>query len=76
MTKEKTQEFKIEKMTPMPSRRERVKYPFDKMEVGDSFSIPDTESYIKLNSAASYYGEKYQKKFSISRLHMRLWRIK
>jgi hypothetical protein len=74
--------FKIEKNVPCMPWIER-KYPFNSMEVGDSFLIPDPtpEDIKKIRSAASVYGTRYKKKFSTQRDSEKLgsyrcWRTK
>ena len=61
----------------MPSKvRNKFKYPFDDMLVGDSFSVP-LDILIKVRWAASQFGKKTGKKFS-TRKHLdgaRCWRI-
>jgi hypothetical protein len=65
--------FKIEKKIPMPIGRSELsrKYPFDKMQIGDSFEFPK-EIRIKVRYAATAYGIKHQKKFTCR--SNRVWR--
>ena len=70
--------YTVESGVPIPGspRTGCYKYPFDRMAVGDSFSLkgaPDGP----VRSAASYYGKRNGKRFSVYRddgTH-RCWRI-
>jgi len=82
--------FELEKGIPVPpitsARLGLLKYPFDKLEVGDSFSIKlnEKQSYkktaMKICAAAGYYGKKFKpKKLYTIRLCsdcVRCWRIR
>ena len=57
-----TTEFRIEKGVPLPSVR--AKYPLGEMDVGDSFHI-DAAERARLVSAASFFGTRKGKKFSV-----------
>lgn len=65
--------FELEKNIPVPPRTRKLrgpyKYPFDKMEVGDSFHIPATEDRPKpsrtLASTVSTASKKYGKTFVV-----------
>jgi hypothetical protein len=48
-------------------------WPFGKMEVGDSFLMPDAALKLKCATAASWFGKRHNKKFSIR--GRRCWRI-
>lgn len=65
--------IKIEKNVEMPNSRHNEKYPFGKMEVGDSFVT--TEKYVR--AAAQIFGKINGKKF-ITRTQedksIRVWR--
>ena len=67
-------EYKIEKNLPYPScpYPRNMKYPWDKMEVGDSFEVERYE-LPNATSAGHNYGRRNEKKFS-SRGN-RIWRI-
>lgn len=70
--KEELKMFQIEKNVPLPK-----KYPFDEMEVGDSFEIPDPLKRNTVNIAAKRYEQKTGKKFVV-RLKdkkLRCWRL-
>lgn len=54
--------FEIEKNVELNTRK--VVYPFQDMEVGDSFSFP-VNLYHKVASAASGYGRRNNMKFSM-----------
>jgi hypothetical protein len=53
---------KIEKGRPIPRN-----YPFDKMEVGDSFLIPEYMRHESVYMAAMRYRKKTGKKFAVRR---------
>jgi len=60
-------EIKIEKDVPFPERglsRGR-RYPFGDMEIGDSFEVVGAQACARLVSAASSYGTRNGKRFSI-----------
>lgn len=64
----------IEKGVPIPRR-----FPFEEMEVGDSFAVPKEISKDAIYGSANYYGNKYNKKFTVRRMDdgtYRCWRIK
>lgn len=76
--------IKIEKGIDIPEKKvgKKRKYPFDKMEVGDSF-LYDKEKYSrkvlnKLNTCARVYGKSRDVKFSFRKQgdFLRCWRIK
>ena len=76
--------MKIEKDIPIPKIRSNSKYPFDRMEVGDSFLV-EMESYSlskhsSISSCAISWAIRNNKdaKFSCRRVKngIRLWRIK
>lgn len=53
-------------------------FPFDEMEVGDSFSIPSSRTAKQVREGASLYGRRYGKKFIVTYdndLKLRCWRI-
>lgn len=83
------EEFKIDKDVPKPLKRSKGKkanYPFDKMEVGDSFfvSIKEGDNISKVQalvaSSAKYYvlRNRLDVKFSTRTMvgGVRIWRIK
>jgi hypothetical protein len=66
--------MKIEKGIEMPKR-----YPYDDMEVGDSFVVPDEVTRTSISASAYIYGKRYGKKFSVRKdatKVLRVWRIK
>lgn len=73
-------EFSVEKGKPLPAYPRR-RYPFDRMEVGDSFWVPvgDNSERTKsnLNGSARAFGRRKGQKFSIRRDEdgFRVWRI-
>ncbi len=52
-------EYKIEKGIPMPPIPK--KYPFNLMEIGDSFFVPKPPN--KVSAVAGLYGKRHGKKF-------------
>ena len=73
--------FKIEKDVPTPTETQRTaKYPFGKMEVGDSIFISSEESPPSGSySASSYYALRHPElKFTTRKVEggYRIWRIK
>ena len=69
--------FEIERGVPMPKLRN--KYPFEHMDVGDSFLVPaDMKDEIKtISSAASYAGKQLKFKFVTKTVDegVRVWRV-
>lgn len=70
--------FNIEKDIPLPEPRgARTKYPFEEMEIGDSFLF-DKKQVNLIHFAKSQYGRRNNKKFSVRRINndeYRCWRI-
>lgn len=67
---------KIEKGIPAPYRvRDRAKYPFAEMEVGDSFLTK--EDRTRVSGAASLYGKRHGRRYSVSMTAegLRVWRL-
>jgi len=70
-------EFKVEKNIPMPQGRAgSAKYPFDKLEVGDSFFIPGVKGREFAGTAYSN-GKRNRMKFSVRSVAggCRCWRV-
>lgn len=67
-------EHTVEKGYPIPERR-CTKYPYGKMDVGDSFYC--TEERTRLYSSSSQYGLRNGMKFSVRKEGdgYRVWRI-
>jgi len=73
-------EFKIEKGIAIPERKGgTVKYPFEQMEVGDSFFVPESAEVRRSNfsNSASSYGKRTGKKFTVRKVEggWRCWRV-
>ena len=71
-------EYTINKGIPIPLIAvNSVKYPFAKMEVGDSFDICEKE-YSKLKAPASRYGKRHNKFFTVRKTLTggTCWRVK
>jgi len=76
--KENTGNIKIEKDVPFPLGICTFPYPFDNMEIGDSFVVPD-ETKASVMAAVTRYQKKcnWEKKF-ITRKDLngrRVWRV-
>ena len=70
-------EFKIEKNVPIPERFGRCKrYPFEKMEVGDSFLAP-LDQIESARQSSYYWARKHGRKYKTQRQEngFRIWRI-
>jgi len=79
--------YTVEKDVPMlnvPRGGRPCKYPFNEMNIGDSFLVPfsDLEGLpkprVKIWSAASYYGSRHSVKFSVHKINeegYRVWRV-
>ncbi len=74
--------FEVDTNIPIPEKRlgrQRV-YPFGDMEVGHSFAVRGDDPVIanRVAAAASYYGKRKGKKFSVLKIsdtHHRCWRV-
>ena len=67
----------IENNVPVPSDISGTrKYPFNKMQVGDSFALP-VAHYKRLQRAAHAYGDYHGLKFSVRNQGetVRVWRV-
>lgn len=71
-------DFKIEKCIPAPLSRQPHQYPFDQMEVGDSFLIPGAKITAEVFGSIAHrknrYGEGYRCRAVDDGL--RVWRVK
>lgn len=71
-------EYKIEKGVPMPERGVRsIRYPFEQMEVGDSFTYLAAEDAL-VRSAAHRNTKATGKRFAVRKLSAsggRCWRV-
>lgn len=71
-------EFKIDKDVSYPEYGDHPlrKYPFHKMEVGDSFEV-SSDLWRKIKNASWQYGNDHSKKFSVRKTATgyRCWRI-
>jgi hypothetical protein len=66
--------FVVEKNIPLP-----LKFPFDQMEVGDSFAIPSEVKRATVAVYARRYGDKHGMKFITRQMTdgiIRCWRTK
>ena len=64
--------MEVEKNVPIPAR-----YPFDKMEVGDSFALPPSAARNSVTVSAGRYGNKHNMKFIVRIMPdrtLRCWR--
>jgi len=64
----------IEKNIPMP--KPHVKYPFRRMEVGDSITVPNDQAN-SAQTSARVFGKRMQRKFTVRREGelTRIWRV-
>lgn len=69
--------YEIEKNVPLPPRASKRKYPFDSMEVGDSFLAP-VEERQNVARAVTIENQKAGARFSVrtmkDRSGIRVWR--
>lgn len=73
--------MKVEKHIPLPPiRQEYANYPFEEMEVGDSFFVPDMDGIMahRLQVQISYQRHRSDKRFTSRRVAdgVRVWRSK
>ena len=69
--------FEIQSGLPVPNRRmKEPKYPFYKMEVGDSFAYPPN-MHVSIYAYASNFKKNTTKKFAFRQIgdECRVWRI-
>lgn len=60
-----SQKVLVEKGVPLPFRGTNVlRYPYDTMEVGDSFALP-AGRYAAVSNTAGSYGKKHGRTFAI-----------
>lgn len=69
-------DYTIEKDIPYPESSKKAKYPFQEMEIGDSFAV-EKEKRNTILTSSQYWGMKLQRKFSVKRYGeaYRCWRI-
>lgn len=69
-------EFKIEKNIPIPDKLFQSKYPYAKMEIGDSFLIKTSKTIEQTNSSTSYAAKRLNMKFTSRTVDggIRIWR--
>lgn len=71
--------FKIEKGVEAPAGTKRRKYPFQDMDIGDSFFIEDASPRHnhQIYAAASYAGSRHGKTFTVRTVEggYRVWRL-
>ena len=78
---EMTEAIKIEKGVLLPeTRRKESPFPFEHMEIGDSFGVPYTQHTDKtIRFAASAYGRQASKRFTVRKMaadnQIRVWRL-
>jgi hypothetical protein len=75
----KPKDYKIEKGIELSStpRGRRGLYPFDKMEVGDSFIVENRADRQKVRVASNNYYRKYKSRFTVRQWEdkWRCWRL-
>lgn len=71
-------DFRIESNVPAPAVLPKSKYPFSRMEVGDSFFIPDDKIRDRVYAAANSYGKARGQKYIVRKYGdgYRCWRKK
>ncbi len=72
--------FVIEKNVPLPEKNIRWKYPFDQMEVGDSFFVANKES-TQMSALCKRAGKRLEARFVTAKAEtndakgVRVWRV-
>jgi hypothetical protein len=68
--------FVIEKGVPLPGRGRSPIYPFEQMEVGDSFAVPEDKRHV-VGPAAAWFGKRHGRKYSVRKTTggFRVWRV-
>lgn len=71
---------RINKDTPMISKWPFAnKFPFENMQVGDSFAVPEDVKRVAVSVAAKRYGDKHKMRFTVRLAvedgKLRCWRI-
>ena len=72
--------FMIEKNVPLPEQNIRWKYPFDQMEVGDSFFVPNKES-TQMSALCKRASKRLEARFVTAKAEagdakgVRVWRV-
>jgi len=72
--------YKIDKNIPAPTGNSRGKYPFEIMQVGDSFFVAG-EELRKVKNSATGWGTRHSAKFRLSKVTegegegVRVWRV-
>jgi len=73
-----TSAYVVEKGIPVPftcRTGSSAKYPFNSMEIGESFGFKESE-IGRIRAAASMAGTRLMKTFSVSEVYLRCWRVK
>jgi len=77
------EEFVIEKGIPIPEKELKQKYPYNLMEVGDSFKLVsiDNKDIVRLQTSAVQYRRRFNndRRFVVRRIsenEIRIWRVK
>ena len=85
---EKNHAYKVSKGIPIPGQRGfrlRHNYPFSRMDVGDSFSVPNSEQKQIRNAISRVHKQNKNLQFTTRKMnpvgraklpHYRVWRIK
>lgn len=72
--------FEIEKNVPMPEKHVRWKYPFDQMEVGDSFFVVNKDT-TQMSALCKRAGKRLTARFTTAKAErgaevgVRVWRM-
>ena len=75
--------FKVDKKIPVPKEHTPNRYPFDTMEIGDSFFVTEdqTANLKSVYGAASHHAKRHNKKFLSAireeggKRGIRVWRV-
>lgn len=70
--------YKVDKKIPIPTARGKLAlYPFDKMEIGDSFLVPNNDELSRVRAAIQRRQFDYKEKFATRKIedNYRVWRI-
>lgn len=66
----------IDRGVPIVERRGLAVYPFEFLEVGDSFAFPESR-HRSVENCRTYWQNKLPgRKFKVSRVDLRVWRVK
>ena len=67
--------WEIESGIAPPKKAHRSKYPWEKMEPGQSVKVPDDEAWTRVYSSAMQYAHRKGQEWRGSRHEKRIWRV-